>query len=304
VSKRSKSAETRDPRKHRGDWTTATRAGTALLWLVLLASAALGLRAADRQARGAAAVNTRIEWVDKPAWLDTESYCAVLEGLENALRIFPDTDIFDSRVCEYVGATLKRSPWIERVDRVTKRADGLIRVHAAFRRPFTFIERDGVAYLIDEKGVLLPHQERVEDISHTDWLTIRGVRHPAPSQAGQLWEGEDVQRGIALIAFLNRNFAISPTPIRSRLVAVNVSNFDGKRWPAAGWLRLVSTYPKVYVHWGRTPGDEYPVEDSKEAKFAKMRTELAIRWLDEGSPLDLRAPGFLDRLEKGDPSGE
>src|SRR5437867_8471416 len=118
----------------------------AIVWIASLAAIGFGLNRLEPIARGLSTHETHIEWVNLPRWLQDPSWSSVLNQLENIPGFDTDTDIFDKNVTAYVGEQLAQSPWIERIDRVTKLADGRVRVSAHFRKPFTLVEKDGWAY--------------------------------------------------------------------------------------------------------------------------------------------------------------
>jgi hypothetical protein len=261
-----------------------------VLWAITLAGTGYGLKRADAAAAKVVQSETRIEWVNKPGWLDGEEWRDELADLERIHGIYPDTDILDPRVASYVGERLRASPWIERLDRVTTLNDGRIRVYATFRRPFTLVESDGMAYLIDENGVRLPKQRRVSEIDYQQWLTIQGVREPLPP-IGQVWSGNDLADGIKLMKWLTRARPFDPTnppAIRSHLRSISVSNHGRRKSRWDGELQLVTINPKANIHWGMPPQEEYAIEAPAQKKLAGLLLPEALAWIQSGQSIDLR----------------
>lgn len=246
---------------------------SALVWAPLLAGLAYGLRAADTYASQADVQPTRLEWSHVPSWLEGDLWRHVVEGIERGEHLYPpepilhpETNILDERVCPWVHWCVEQSPWVNRVEKVTKLRDGRVRVYAEFRRPFGAVERDGICYLIDEHGVRLPTAWRAEfDLEHSP-LRIRGVRSGAPP-VGQRWMGSDVQAGLKLITFLELNARDGKVPFLHELHAIDVSGFDER----IGGLRIITLHPRSYIHWGHVPGEGYGVDASAELKLDSLR---------------------------------
>ncbi|RMF81903.1 MAG: hypothetical protein D6744_06615 [Planctomycetota bacterium] len=252
----------------------------SVLTTSLLVGAAIGLRTLDAYARTRVDVQpTRIEWVDPPAWLLSDEWSYVLDDIENgrhvnppAPLVYPETDIHDPRVCGYVYEMVAESAWVRNVRRVVKHRDGRVQVEAEFREPFAAVERRGMAYLIDRQGVRLPVQWRSEFRPNGRWLYITGVRDELPP-LGEVWPGEALQAGIALVDFIYRNYDAGNVPFFEQLRAVDVSEYD----EILERLRIITTNPRSYICWGHRPGKGYGVEASAEEKLATL-TGLYREW--------------------------
>ncbi|MBI5866230.1 MAG: hypothetical protein HZB38_17305 [Planctomycetes bacterium] len=259
-----------------------------MIWATTLAAVGFGLNRAQATASHGLPRDTRIEWVNRPAWLESGEWGAILSDLESSLQIYPDTDLFDRNVCAYVGEHLANSPWIERVERISKCNDGRIRVQAAFRRPFALVECGPTAYLIDETAVRLPWQLAASAVRHEDWLTIRGVREQAPP-IGQHWDGGDLTAGIKFLKWLSRRLdPANPPEIRAYLRSISVANYGRRKSLWLGELLLTTINPKVYVDWGAPPQEEYPVEASAEHKLSGLLRPEVVQWLREGRSIEVR----------------
>lgn len=270
------------------EWSALARFGVLMLWAASLAAAGFGLNYADRAAMRQVTAATRIEWVNKPAWLESSEWSPILVELENIPELYPDTNIFDDNVCSYVASFLVNSPWIKRLERVSKTNEGKIRVYATFRRPFSLVEAGNTAYMIDDEAVRLPWQTPKNVIDHEKWMTIRGVREGLPA-IGSRWEGIDIIDGIKLLNWLNRRFdQTNPPAIRKMLTAVSVRNHDRKKSPWSGMLQLITANPRVYVDWGMPPLEEFPIEAAADLKLAHLLLPEAVRYLSDGTSINIR----------------
>ena len=272
-------------------WLLAPRLWIVLGWVGAFGAVAYGLQRLEPHARAVQKQPTHIEWVGLPEWLESDNWRHVLPNLEASLAIFPDTDMYDGRVCPYVAQEVAKSAWIERVSRVTKQSDGVIRVHADFRKPYVIIEQGATAYLVDEQGIRLPEAWPVSAINRAGWLVVRGVQAGKPS-AGNRWRGDDLAEGLKLARFLYRAETEDRLQFRACLAAIDVSNYRGRRNPSAGHLQIVTNNPPNCIYWGLPPGEEYDIEGSAELKLAKLNklyTELGQ--MPERGPLDVRSAG-------------
>jgi len=266
----------------------ALRLWMAAAWLGALAVVAYGLHQLEPYARCIKLGDTRVEWVNPPGWLADENWQQVLPQLEARISLHPDTDPFDDQVCPYVAAQLSGSSWIAGIRRITKQTDGRVRIHADFRKPFALVEKNGLAHLVDDQGVRLPEQWPAHRINRSGWWVIQGVTAPVP-QAGAHWPGADLDAGLSLARFLYRAEAAGQMPFRSRVRAIDVSNFAGQVDPRGGRLRLVTGQPRGYIHWGLPPGEEYGIEIKAELKLARLRERFdELRQLPDGSTIDVR----------------
>jgi len=245
-------------------------------WTCVIVLSAIGLRRVDAFARTLDQPPTRLVWVNLPAWLSEPPWDRILAELETApdggSLLYPDTDIYDPRVCRFVYECLARSPWIEHVRRVWKQRDGRVHVEADFRQPFAAIEKDGLAYLVDVGGVRLPYEWRAEFDGPRAWLRLYGVRGRVPP-VGSPWPGSDVRAGLRLVRYLYRVANEGRAPFFEELRGVDVSEYDEK----LGNLRIVTIYPRISIRWGHLPGKEYGVEAPAEAKVAALR-RLVEQW--------------------------
>lgn len=248
-------------------------------WAGTFVALGFAIRAMDAYAASRDVEPTRIEWVDLPEWLQSGPWADVPDSIERGEQlprpnpiIYPDTEIRDKQVTPYVRTCIECSPWIERVERVTKLRDGRVRVHATFREPFAAVERDGIAYLIDSQGVRLPSAWRAEFDMQQHWMRIRGVRGRVPA-IGDRWTGVDLQAALKLITFLRLREIDGKLPFRHELRGVDVSHYDEK----IGGLRIITTNPRSYIYWGHVPGEGYGVEATAEEKLDTLR-EAYEKW--------------------------
>lgn len=266
------------------------RAGVwiALGWVAALSGVAYGLSLLPDHVRNSASAPTRLEWIAPPAWLAGPDWAHILTDLERQIDLHPNSDIYDPIVCEFVGVHLARSPWIERVRRVAKQHDGRVRVEVDFRKPFTFIEFDGRAYLVDVEGVRLPPAIPAESVDSEQWLSIRRPAAPPPP-VGERWPGSDVAAGITLVRYIYTAEEQGTAPYRSSLKAVDVGNYNYRERSGDGWLKLITRNPRSYIHWGLPPGEEYGIESTAATKLGAL-TSLYARYgaFPDAGPIDIR----------------
>lgn len=264
----------RDPSPPARRWF-GWRRGLALCgWLGTLTGVAWGLHTLETQVRAAQPDQPcRLEWVELPLWLSTDASQPILRQLAAATGLRAEDRADDPDLVRRVGEGLAQSPWVARVQRVTRLADGRLRVQAQYREPFAFVEQAGYVYLVDEQGVRLPHKQftaYVEERYWNEWLRITGTAGSVPEE-GQAFVGDDVAAGLRLVRFLKEAGARGEVPFRPALRAVDVGNFRRREDSYDGELRLRTIHPKSYVAWGLPPGAEFDVEARATRKLEMLR---------------------------------
>ena len=270
----------------------SSRFWIVIAWIGTFAVIARGLHKLEPVVRQFDLGDTRIVWLGVPDWLQTENWRYVLDDLEHGISLDPKTIPYDERVCPYVAEQLAKSPWISQIRRISKQNDGIVKIYAEFRRPYAAIERDGMAYLIDENGYRLPEQWPGYAVNRGGWFVLRGVKEPLP-ELGERWPGADVVAGLKLVSFLSRAELAGRLPFRKEIQAIDVSNFYKKgSWD--GRLQLITKNPESYIHWGVPPGEEYKVEASAEMKLAQLNSLFdKYGCLPNDRPIDVRTEGRI-----------
>ena len=234
----------------------------------------------EREVRTArAGVACELEWLDPPVWLTSDSSGRILRDIAAAANPGAGVDIRDPDLCRRITEGLQRSPWVAEVQRVSKQADGRIRVRALYREPFALVEVNGSAYLVDCAGVRLPVRydvARVPDHYWNDWFRIVGVAEQVPAE-GELWPGDDLAAGLRLVEFLREATARGEVPFRSALRTIDVANYDLRVQKLEGQLRIHTVSPRCNIIWGMPPGEEYGVEPTARRKLDTLRTVYAER---------------------------
>ncbi len=279
-------------------WTSI---GRAALWIGTFAGVAFGLHTLDAYADSLRPMQPRrLVWENLPVWLADSENADVLREIEQATGLFDvSRRLADDQLCAGVGASLAGCAWIERVERITKRQDGEIRITATFRRPVTMVVKDGMAYLVDENAVRLPRQIQAAFLDLRHWILLKGVQGDLP-EIGRPWPGKDALAGVKLVRILNEAYQTRRPGLWEQLVAVDVSNFDGRLSRRDGRLQVTTMRPETVIHWGLPPGEEYPVETTVERKLAHLEglyEEFGDGWIEVGQ-IDIRAQ---DRVLTGSP---
>lgn len=225
-------------------------------------------------------VPCRLQWSSLPSWLTAPGAEPLLMSIEDVAGIDEHTDAFDPNLCTLVADRLRTSPWIAGVQRVAKSIRegnepvALLRIDAAFREPFAFVERGDTAYLIDNQGVRLPSTYVVAQVDPKwwdRWWRITGVAAPPPLD-GEVWPGDDLADAILLVAFLNTSEENGWIPYRRLLRSVDVANYRHQIDKFQATLRIRLTTGDYYIHWGDPPGK--PGVDSPPArKLEALRSE-------------------------------
>ena len=152
----------------------------------------------------------KLEWAGPmPEWLQLADNRHILRDIERRARPAPTDRLLDPNLASRIGHCLldlsdpadQSAGWIERVERVTVRPNGVVAVACRFRQPTAWVLRRGYCYLIDDKAVRLPGRYDPSDCTSSRLMMIDGVRRPPPA-VGQSWVGADLRAGLKLVALL------------------------------------------------------------------------------------------------------
>jgi hypothetical protein len=283
------SAAARSSARPAGSWR---RIAALLGWSASIVAVGWGMVWLEREVRTAqVGVGCELEWVDLPDWLTSDRSGRILRDIAAAADPGPGVELRDPDLCRRITEGLQRSPWVAEVQRVSKQADGRIRVRALYREPFALVELNGSAYLVDRAGVRLPMQyevAKVEDHYWNEWFRIVGVAGAVPAE-GAAWGGDDLGAGLRLVEFLKAATARGEVPFRSSLRTVDVANYKlrgGNKYD--GELRIRTLNPRCYINWGLPPGEEYGVEPGAQRKVDMLRAVYAKRGQLPDNIIDVR----------------
>jgi len=194
--------------------------------------------------------------VDAPGWMSEDIRVQVRQTAAKHI----DPDPMDGQSLRYAAAALRNDPWVKRVDQVARRFGGRVLVSAAYRRPVAVVQGYDGYHLIDDQGVCLPGLYRESQAKRLGLVQLTGASSAPPAQAGEVWSGEDVQAGLALIRLLANE------PYLDKVLAFDVSHRD-----ARGRLRLVLLTSDGSVRWGLPPGEEHSIEPDAQVKLGWLR---------------------------------
>jgi len=206
----------------------------------------------------------KIVMLRKPDWAG--------DGIERTLRgAFPyrePVSIFESGLPENVGRIYAGNPWVARVRYVRKVFPNKLQVAVDLRRPMAAIEHRSRFYLVDREGVRLPGEyAEIPDLPFRI-PPLLGVRTPPP-RAGTVWEGDDIQAGVALAATFGEHRVYDLLPI----MAIDVQNVGGRRDARESEV-LVWAADMIPIEWGRSPAGEPFGELPVEKKLKNLRLVL------------------------------
>lgn len=208
--------------------------------------------------------------VKGPDWMTPAIRAEVSAGL--LPPDFPsEFSLLDEAMSRRIAAAYEKCVWVERVERIVKhdpRADPKrppLEVYLKFRRPIAMVRwRDGFC-LADDKGVRLPGMYSEPRLGASHFLEVSGVTAPPPAP-GQVWSDPAALAGIRVVD------AVEAKRDAFRLVAVDVSNYGGRRAKGDSEIALVTVSKKTCIKWGKAPSPEAAMLDEKtpEEKVAYL----------------------------------
>lgn len=196
-----------------------------------------------------------VELIDTPSWMNDRLTGHLREEVERIV----DADPFDRASLEEAARTLQEKPWVESVQRIIRRGDAAIEVHADYRRPTALIEAEDGFHLVDRQGVRLPGRYSSDGAARTGLLVVEGVS-AAPPLAGQRWGGKDLQAGLALAELIRK------TEWSDEVASVNVRNYAGRVDNGQPHIVLPTRLGGA-LRWGRAIGEEQFYEPTAEVKL-------------------------------------
>jgi len=231
-----------------------------------------------------------IEITPPPPWVRGDIRAQVLR--DAGLGPGPDggMSILDDQLVERLHQAFSLHPWVERVERVSKRHPAHVDVELVYRRPAAMVEIPGAEgaglYPVDADGVLLPSSD-FSPVEALVYPRLAGVESSPLGPVGMRWGDPVVAGGARIAAVLQPQWA--------------TLNLWSIRWvkPSAG---SDASAPAIYdltaaggnvIHWGAAPGSEPPGEPTAEKKLARLQS-IAARSGTLDAPaakgLDLRRP--------------
>lgn len=200
-----------------------------------------------------------------PAWLELPENRHILEDIERHAGLRARDDILDTGLAQRIVRSLSRPEigWVEHVNRVTVRPDGVVELDCRFRQPAAWVLNRGYCYLVGGRGVRLPGKYDPGDCSRSNLLMIDGVKN-SPPEIGRLWDGRDLAAGLKLVSL------IGDRPFRIQVNRIIVSNYDGRRDTHRPHMELATDYHDARILWGRAPDEEFGMEISAAQKIAVL----------------------------------
>ena len=192
-------------------------------------------------------------------------------GELDSLRSIPARVSLESlRWRDQVRVELLKNPWIARVQRIERIADG-IGFEGEFVRPSVGVRCEGGWLLIDGAGRVIDFQEG--DFLDESWripeyFPERGSLHRF--DPGQSMSGSEFSELLSITAILWRERIFDRIPGFIHEIAAN-------RDPAGKRLWSFHTNLGIPLRWGRAPASEAPKVCSIEQKLACLRKVIEVR---------------------------
>jgi hypothetical protein len=203
------------------------------------------------------------EWLRKP-----ENKHVVNDILGYANKLDSKKDYLASEeLASKIARNLKECPWVDQVVLVRKEErNGMVAVQCTYRMPTAWIQQEDRCYLVDAQGYRLPERYDPYQTQQSGLITILGAA-AKPPEAGQPWPGKDVQAGLHLADML-------PISLRSRIAAVDVSNYTGRVDRRAPDIKLQPRELSSEIFWGHAPEEEFDMELTALDKIQLLEDNL------------------------------
>ncbi len=199
-----------------------------------------------------------------PAWVDVDLKQEILGNLQQ------DASLLDNQLVPSAVATCKSWPWVEKINRVEKVADGLD-VELQYRQPIGLVEisTSSGQQVIDRHGVLM--DPRTMDTISSEKLVRISVSRPLPGQQ-KIWAVWQDHRVIDAAKIGSINGADWGKLGCYRIVSWDPPGSQSNKNPFEIWPRTANG---IKIVWGSAPGKEKTGEASADQKLEAVRLYLA-----------------------------
>jgi hypothetical protein len=220
--------------------------GIVFVLIAVVAAIVVGLFYLEKYVKAEkpiAAAFGKLELVGKPEWFNSELEKLIEEAV--GAKEVP----LDETTAERVGLALDSVAWLD-VMKVLPATDRVI-VFTGYRKPVALFNSGRRKIYIDVDRVALDFVP----ISGLTIIEIQGLRSRNMPDPGQVWDDDDIEAAMELIALLNTMDGISvpEAPLLNEIAAVDVTNFDGRRSRSSPHI-IIKTRDGTPIHWGAAPG--------------------------------------------------
>lgn len=191
-----------------------------------------------------------VQLADAPPWMSE----MLRDDLRRLIAGQIDHNPLDSHNLERAAVVLADSPWVNRVERIQRTGHDRLEVYAQYRQPVAAVQGTGGYHLVDQHGVRLPGLYLQHQLPQLDLPVVEGVSLE-PAHIGEVWPGNDLQAGLALVDIL------ATQPYQDQVRSIDVSRRDTR-----GRILLVMHTQHGMVRWGLPPGQEQAIEPAAAIK--------------------------------------
>ncbi len=246
-----------------------------------------------------------VQLVNPPTWMNEELRQRIVQI---ATPVTAKSSLDHDQVKE-IAQILSAEPWVKKVNQIRrvygKQPGDTLEVDCDFRAPVALVQDQGWFWMVDADGVKLPERFTKEELSKVaigrglEKIQLRVVTgvHDAAPQAGEKWNGRDLEAGIELARlFFNK-------PYMNDVAMIDVSGVDPINPQAAGAKNEVVLHTRynTQIRWGSAiPKSGFSVEVSAAQKLATLEQLWNdYQRLDAGKPwIEIR----YDRVVYPDPN--
>jgi hypothetical protein len=219
-----------------------------------------------------------------PAWIRSDIRTQVLRdsGLPGNVSVLDDWDTLTHRVKE----AFELHPWVESVERITRRLPSSLDIELKYRRPVAAVESSdasGLMFLpIDVHAIRLPEGDLTE--TERRYLPrVSGIS--GRPRIGDAWNDPRVIGGAKLAAQLSDVWQ------QLRLVEILASPQDMVHEEKSLYTFEIVTTGGTRIIWGATPGQE---PTSGDSPFVQKRQRLLDYAAQHGKLESIDGPAVLD----------
>ena len=228
---------------------------------------------------------SEIHVADQPEWVP-ENF---LEKVWKQEKLPDQLSIHDEGLIERLAETLKKSPWVEKVNRIELRPLADVHIALSFRKPIAFVRTLNGLYPIDRNGILLPTSDFVAKDRYRFPLISSAYSIPQ-GPAGTYWGDLSMIGAARLAELLTPNGDVEANWNRFGFDAIEIPRATKANRKLNEVEYQIRTKGGSLIIWGDAPGINRPREPGAEQKLKRIEKY----WTDFGGFEKPHGPYVID----------
>lgn len=230
-----------------------------------------------------------IKWIvlaNQPDWMDEDTAAGIRQLISDLAAQDPSDRNLPARATAKLA---QKSLWVKRVlpAGVVNDYQGTLSIRCEFRKPLATVSSGDFLVRVDQDAMVLPGKLLPSGLPVGKYKSILGV-NSQPPEPGQIWDAPDLLAAVELLKL------IGDQPFDQEIIAVNVSNFNGRQNASKSHIVMLTDQHTV-LNWGRAIGTEGHIEVDHHQKLQHLQG----LFIQQGSLNKLRYVDLRGREPRG-----